>query len=292
MARLSMVSFFMQRYNVRELFPDRYGQKGGKVISKIENDQITISVLMPMFNCAQTLESSVASVMSQTRTDWELILVDDASTDSSREIAQKFAQGDPRISVLTLAKNSGAAAARNHALGVATGRYIAFLDADDQWHHDKLRQQIKFMENTNAALCFTAYARVSTGGDHIETVRVPQKADYYTLLKRNILGALTVIYDTQQVGKPEMPILDRQHDYALWLHLVRQFGPALGLDEILATYRVSTASLSSNKALAARDIWRVYRECEGLPLYRSLWAFAHYTYYGLRYRAIQRPIKR
>lgn len=244
---------------------------------------------MPMYNCERTLAQSVASVRVQTRTDWELLLVDDGSVDSSANIAKALCQQDSRIRLFRLPTNAGAANARNHALKQARGRYIAFLDADDVWQAQKLERQIAFMASTGAALSFTAYTRCTESGVLIEAVQVPKRATYTMLLKRNLLGALTVMYDRDVIGSVEMPDIERQHDYALWLELTRAHGPAFGLNDDLATYHVSRSSLSANKALAARDIWRVFRRYEHLPLHRALWYFAHYTYYGLRYRAFQRP---
>ena len=251
----------------------------------------SISIIMPMYNCADTLHQSIASIQSQTRKDWELLLVDDGSTDQTYSLVLEAVAVDARLRVFRLPKNAGAANARNHALEHSTGRYIAFLDADDTWNPNKLEKQISFMQGQGAGLCFTAYSRVSITGALIEAVSVPDAVGYNQLLKRNLLGALTVIYDSQKVGKLPMPDLKRQHDFALWLQMTRQFGPAIGLNENLATYRVSSDSLSGNKLLAAQDIWRLFRNVEKLPLHKALWYFIHYTYYGLRYRAIQRPKK-
>lgn len=248
-----------------------------------------VSVLMPVHNAVATLRASVASVQAQTLGDWELWLIDDASTDGSGVLAAELAAGDPRIRVLSLPTNRGAAAARNAGLEQARGRYIAFLDADDLWQPDKLAAQLALFRDTGAALTFTGYSRADADGRLVERVRAAARVDYATLLKRNVLGCLTVIYDSAITGKVPMPDLRRQHDYALWLDIVRRFGPAAGLDRDMAIYRIGRASLSANKAGAARDIWRVYRDCQGLGLLPSLWFFGHYTWYGLRHRLIQRP---
>lgn len=257
----------------------------GKGVGNMD-ERTTVSVLMPMYNCARTLARSVASVQAQTRTDWELLLVDDGSLDDSACIAQTLSKKDSRIRLFFLPKNLGAANARNHALKHARGRYIAFLDADDLWHPQKLDRQISFMTTPGAALSFTAYTRLTEHGALIKTEQVPEHATYHMLLKRNLMGALTVLYDSDVTGKVAMPDLKRQHDYALWLKLIRTHGPSFGLNTDLATYHVSRRSLSTNKVLAALDIWRVFRNFEHLPLYLTFWYFAHYTYYGLRYRTL------
>ncbi len=247
-----------------------------------------VSILMPLHNAAATLRASVHSVQAQTRGDWELWLIDDASTDASGALAVDLAAGDPRIRVLSLPRNQGAAAARNAGLAQAQGRFIAFLDADDLWQPPKLEAQLAHMAATGAAISFTGYSRADADGRLVERVRAPARVDHATLLKRNVMGCLTVIHDSAVTGKVPMPDLRRQHDYALWLDLTRRFGPAAGLDRDLAIYRIGRASLSANKAGAARDVWRVYRDCQGLGLLPSLWYFGHYTWYGLRHRLIQR----
>lgn len=253
------------------------------------SEQMLVSVLMPVFNDAATLPAAVASVQAQSHAAWELMLVDDGSTDDTRVVATRLAAQDTRIRVLDMPANGGAAAARNLGLEHARGRYIALLDADDTWHPDKLTRQLGFMQARGASLSFTGYSRVASDGARIERVHVPDTVDYQTLLGRNIMGALTVIYDAGALGRAPMPELARQHDFALWLRLTRLYGPAHGLDEDLATYTVRPGSLSADKRRAACDAWRVYRECEGLALPRALRYFASYAYYGLRYRLFQRP---
>ena len=249
-----------------------------------------VSVLMPVFDAAATLAASVQSIQAQTDPDWELLLIDDCSRDGSPDLARRLAQGDPRIRLLQMPRNSGAAAARNHGLAAARGRFIAFLDADDLWRPDKLAHQLAFHRRTGAALSFTGYARVcGAGGALIRTVPARDGLPYHRLLRHNPIGCLTAIYDTSICGKVEMPEFRRQHDYALWLRLVRRHGPARGLNEDLAIYRVRRQSLSSDKRAAAADIWRVLRRQERLPLPRAAWFFSHYAWHGLRYRLVQRP---
>lgn len=250
---------------------------------------VAVTVLMPVHNAAATLRQAVASVRAQSRGDWELILIDDASTDGSGALAQELAGEDARIRLLTLPQNLGAAAARNHGLAQARGRFIAFLDADDRWHPEKLARQLEFMARTGAALSFTGYSRVAADGRRIAAVQVPESVDHATLLRRNLLGCLTVIYDSRACGRVPMPGLRRQHDFALWLDLTRRFGPARGLNQDLATYRVAPGSLSGSRLAAARDLWRVYRQCEGLSALSALGYFGGYLAFALRHRLVQRP---
>jgi len=239
---------------------------------------------MPVFNCKHSLAQSVESVRNQTYQDWELLLVDDGSADGTAEFALGLSGTDKRIRLLTMDSNMGAAAARNYGLEAARGRFIAFLDADDLWCPDKLQRQLDFMKERNAKLSFTGYSRFSEQGELKERVSAMAVVDYETLLKRNVIGCLTVIYDSKLIGKWPMPQLWRQHDFALWLQIIRKTGPALGLDEDLAVYRVASGSLSANKLAGALDMWCIFRQYEKLSLTKSLWYFANYAYYGIRYR--------
>lgn len=254
-------------------------------------DRPAVSVLMPVRDRAGPLREAVASVRAQTRGDWELLIVDDASTDGSAAAAAALAAADPRIRALALPRPHGAAGARNAGLAAARGRYVAFLDSDDAWHPDKLARQLAFMRARGAAIGFTGYTRIRADGTVTERVRAPERVDHATLLRRNVMGALTVIYDTARTGPQPMPDIPRQHDYALWLRIVRMHGPAAGLDADLATYRVGAGSLSADKRRAAADTWRVLRRHEGLSLPRAAACFASYAWHGARRRALERPAR-
>lgn len=248
------------------------------------------SILMPLYNAEATLERSVASVCAQSRTDWELLMVDDGSTDATPTLAARLAGVDPRLRLLVPGGNRGAAAARNVALVKARGRYIAFLDADDRWHPDKLMRQLAFMTDTGSGLSHTSYARLTSDDRLVAIEHALPVLDYRSMLGPNRMGCLTVMYDRACFGKQPMPELRLQHDYALWLRLLRSGGgPARGLDEILACYRVGSDSLSSSKGAAIRDIWKVWRHEEELSFMTSLGAFARYTAYGIRHRLLPRP---
>ncbi len=228
-----------------------------------------VSVLMPARNAAATLAASVDSVRAQGLAEWELLIADDASTDATLSLARALAASDERIRVLDApAGHAGAAQARNRALVVARGRYIAFLDADDLWHPDKLERQIAFMTETGAALSYTGYLRRKAGRDR--RVRVPATVGYDELLRGNVIGCLTAVYDTALCGRAPMPPIPRRHDFALWLDILRRTGPARGLDLPLAVHSVSGRSLSANKLAATADTWRMYRDVIGLTRAQAL----------------------
>ena len=234
-----------------------------------------VSVVTPVWNAAATLAATVASVRAQTLPDWELLLVDDASTDGSLGIARALAAGDPRIRVIARETNGGAAAARNAAIRAARGRLIAFLDADDRWYPEKLARQAGFMTAHGHAFAYSGYRRVDAAGRPLGTVRPPARVSRDALLRGNVIGCLTAIYDTDALGKVEMPDLRRRQDYGLWLRLLRAVPYAYALPEPLADYRVAPASLSGGKLGAARATWALYREAEGLSRPRAGWYLAH-----------------
>ena len=245
-----------------------------------------VSIITPSYNSEKFIKETINSVISQTYKNWEMIIVDDVSSDNSCEIIELYSKKDNRIKLIKLEKNSGPAVARNRAIQEAKGRYIAFLDSDDLWHKDKLTKQLSFMQEQDIALSYTSYYRIKeTSRKIIYQFYVPEKVDYSELLKQNIIGCLTAIYDTKKIGKVYMPNIDKRQDFGLWLNILKKVPYAYGLDEPLAYYRVRSASVSSNKILASKYNWKLYREVEKLPLYKAIYYFGWYTYRSiLRYK--------
>ena len=208
-----------------------------------------------------------------------MIIVDDISLDSSNEIIEEFIKKDSRIKLIKLEKNSGPAVARNKAIEEAKGRYIALLDSDDLWHPEKLSKQITFMQENEIALSYTRYYSVEEeSGEIIDQTNIPEKVDYNELLKQNIIGCLTAVYDTKKLGKVYMPEIQKRQDFALWLDILKRVPYAHGIEEPLAYYRVRKTSVSSNKLLASTYNWKLYREIEKLPWYKAIYYFGWYTY--------------
>lgn len=230
-----------------------------------------VSVVTPVWNAEETLAETVASLVAQTRGDWEMLLVDDGSTDGSRALAAQLAAEEPRIRLLGWPDNRGAAAARNAGIRAARGRFIAFLDADDLWRPQKLAAQIGYMEEARAPFTFAAVRRIDAAGRPLGVVGVPARVDHARLLRGNVIPCQTAAYDRAHYGAVEMPPLARRQDYGLWLQLLARGGEAHGLPEVLADYRVRPGSLSSNKLVAAAATWRVYREVAGLGHAQAAW---------------------
>lgn len=242
-----------------------------------------VSIITPSYNCTATIEKTIKSVVAQTMKDWEMLIVDDCSTDHSRELIKSIIAVDSRIKLIERTWNAGPAIARNIAIEHAQGRYIAFLDADDQWHPTKLEKQLKFMNEKDIALSYTAYNCLDSDGNHLRVYKPILKVTYADMLKSNRIGCLTAIYDTNKIGKVYMPNISKRQDLGLWLRILKQVDYALGMDEVLADYlAVQANSVSSNKTDAAKYQWRLYREIEKLNLKQSTFYFLNYAYLGLK----------
>ena len=236
-----------------------------------------VSIIVPVYNAANYIEKTIEMVRAQTFSDWELLLVDDASLDNSVEIIENFLQKypDSRIILLKNKKNEGAAFSRNQGTKAAKGRYIAFLDADDIWLSDKLEKQLSFMKDKEAGFVFTAYEfgdekAVGTG----KIVHVPPSLSYEEALSRTVIFTTTVLIDTKKIEKelllmPQVP----SEDSATWWQILRKGYIAQGMDEVTAIYRRPSRSLSSNKLKAMKRIWYLYRKVEKLPFMKSCLLF-------------------
>ena len=236
-----------------------------------------VSIITPSFNSARFIEECIDSVLSQTYDNWELLIVDDCSSDNSYELIAGY--HDKRITLIGLEKNVGAAEARNIAIREAKGRYIAFLDSDDVWNLNKLSKQISFMQKKDIAFSFTTYQRMSEDGLKLYSIiHVPKIATYSSYLKNTIIGCLTVVIDREKTGDFEMPNIRSSHDMALWLLIMRRGFTAYGLDENLARYRIVSISNTASKWRAAKDVWKIYREIEKLSFFYSNWCFLNYVF--------------
>ena len=212
-----------------------------------EHAQCVVSVIMPVFNSGRFVKAAVDSVISQTFTDWELIIVDDCSTDETPQIIADLASVDERIRVFRLPANTGSPAGpRNKGIEEAKARYIAFLDSDDRWLPTKLEEQIREMKGKKAALSCTAYDVINGSGARIGGFNVPSETTFTQLLTHNTLGCLTVMYDSAELGKRYFPYCGHE-DYALWLDIAREGIRVVGINNRLAEYRQRGGSVSSNK---------------------------------------------
>ena len=242
-----------------------------------------ISVITPAYNSEVFIKETIQTVIDQTYTDWEMIIVDDQSKDDTVSLIKEMQDKDERIRLIELDKNSGSAVARNTAIENSKRRYIAFLDSDDGWYPEKLERQLKFMQDKDIAFSYTAYVRTLEDGtetDYISSTRATIGWD--GLMKRCVIGCLTVMIDTEKTGEVRMVNIRTRQDYALWLSLARRGFTAHGLADVLAKYRVVGDSISSNKWKAAKRNWYVFRHIEKQNLPKALWYFGHYAVIAIK----------
>jgi glycosyltransferase involved in cell wall biosynthesis len=237
-----------------------------------EQAQELVSIVTPTYNCENFIQETIDSVINQSYENWELILVDDCSNDNTIEILNLYQKNDSRIVLIQLARNEGAAKARNVAIEKASGRYIAFIDSDDLWLPQKLELQIAFMREHEIALSYSSYQKIYEDGTNTNlTIQAKPKLDYQTMLRNNYIGCLTAIYDTGQIGKVYMPSIRKRQDWALWLKILKKTEYAYGINEPLAKYRLRNESISSAKVNLIKFNWKIYREIEGFSRLMSLY---------------------
>ena len=247
-----------------------------------------VSIIIPVYNAQDYIAETMDSVLAQTYTDWELLLVNDCSPDESARVIEEYIADHPdrNIRLIMQETNRGAAQARNRGVDEAQGRYIAYLDADDLWLSDKLEKELRFMKQHDAGFVYCAYEfgnekAVPTG----KAVRVPLKLDYRHALTRTIIFTSTVLFDTEKVGRPHMPDVPSE-DTATWWTMLKEGHTAYGLDEPLVIYRRPARSLSSNKAAAVRRIWNLYRNVAGLSLPAAAWCFCGWAVHATTRRVV------
>lgn len=238
-----------------------------------------VSVITPAYNAAQFIGETIESVQKQTYSHWEMIIVDDCSTDNTRSIVEDYASRDERIHYRCLHQNSGAAVARTEAMRMAEGEYIAFLDSDDLWLENKLELQLDFMRSKQYSFTCTAYEQIDEEGAPLNRIieTIP-KTSYNRLLLDCPVGNSTVMYSVRDMGKFEVPNIRKRNDDALWLTMLKSEPYIYGMPTVLAKYRVRAGSLSSNKLKVIKYHWILYREIEHLSIPRSIF---HICYWGL-----------
>ncbi len=221
-----------------------------------------VSIIMPAYNTAQYIAGSIDSVLKQTYTNWELLIVDDCSTDNTVSVVSGFLH-DPRIRFLQNAHNSGAALSRNYALREARGKWIAFLDSDDVWVPEKLEKQIAFMVHGGYHFSYTCYEIMDAQGIPAGvTVSGPGRITKRMMHCYDWIGCLTVMYDAHHIGLIQIANIAKCNDYAMWLKVCEKSDCYL-LNESLAVYRRNrTGSIRSHQSIVSLIMWqyRFYRE--------------------------------
>ena len=249
---------------------------------KTERNKL-VSIIMPLYNAERFISQAIESVLLQSYHNFELLIVDDKSTDSSIEIVTRYMKKDKRIKLFFLDVNSGTVKARNKAIQEAKGDLISFLDSDDMWLPDKLQRQIAFLNENNLVLTYCTYETMDQNSKYINTRDCLPLVTYKDMLKSNQIGNLTGIYDVSFFGKVYMEDVGHE-DYVMWLHLLKKIPFTKGIEEPLAKYRVLSGSISSNKIKTLAWQWHIYIEVEKLNFFQSFYYFGYYVYNALKKR--------
>jgi len=242
-----------------------------------------VSIITPSYNSLKFIAKTINSVLDQTYQEWEMIIIDDCSSDASIDIIEKYIENDNRIKCIKLEKNVGPANARNVGIQEAKGKYIAFLDSDDIWFPNKLEKQIEFMQKNDLSLTYSSYETIDENNLKINIRFVKEEISYEDMLKSNHIGNLTGIYDCEKIGKYYMDDVGHE-DYTLWLKIMKDVQVTQGIKESLASYRIVSNSISANKLKVLKWQWNIYRNIVKLNIFKSSYYFLWYVYYGLKKR--------
>lgn len=246
-----------------------------------------VSVVMAAHNAERFIEEAIRSVMGQTFTHWELLVIDDGSTDRTDEIVQRLMQEDKRITLLNNEKNMGVAMTRNRGFDLCRGEYVALLDSDDIWHPYKLEKQLARLKEAGADFAYCSYAIVDSDLKKVkDDYTVPDQVSFEKLLRENVIGCSTVLLSRKIVDKHRFQPDFYHEDYVLWLDLLRSGYKAVGCPETLVDWRLIENSRSFDKRNSAKYRWKIYRDHLKLPFFKSTLVFGAYAaaslkkYYG------------
>ena len=237
-----------------------------------------VSIIMPSYNSEKYISDSIESILSQTYSNWELLITDDCSTDNTINIISDFKDRDCRIKLFLNDVNSGSGLSRNKSIEYAKGKYIAFLDSDDLWRKSKLYEQIRFMECNSYLFTYTSYQKFDANGKR-GVVNPITSVTYEKLLYSNVIGCLTAIYNSEVLGKFYMPDIRRKQDFGLWLDILKEVPKAYCLNKVLADYRCDSG-VTSNKFKVLKQQWQFYRDVAGLSRTKSYYFFFFYVLMG------------
>lgn len=245
-----------------------------------------VSIITPTYNSEQFIAETIQSIQNQTYKNWEMLIVDDCSSDKTVDIIQQFMEDDYRIHLVRLNKNSGASKARNEAIKLVKGDYMTFLDADDIWFPDFIQNSIDTIDKVGIPFVFSSYRR---SNEKLELVYsdfiVPQKVTYKDILKTNSISCLTAFLDVKVLGIKQMPDILKRQDMGLWLKYLKEIPYAYGIQEPKAIYRIRENSLSRDKKKLIKYQWQFYREVEKLSVIESAYYMIQWMVRGfLKYR--------
>lgn len=244
-----------------------------------EKQKALVSIIMPMYNSEAFIKDAIKSVIAQTYKNWELLVVDDGSTDNSRAIVEKFMAWDSRIHLLQNPCPIGMPSEpRNYGIQAAHGHFIAFLDSDDMWLPSKLAQQLPMFQDNRTAVVYSNYEKIDEKGKRSARIVIaPPQVDYNKMLYSNYIGNLTGVFDVRKVGKNYFRQI-RHEDYAFWLSVLKSGYIARSTQTITALYRVRSSSLSANKLHLLSWQWNILRNVEHISFFRAIGFYITYAY--------------
>lgn len=242
--------------------------------------EVLVSIITPMFNSEEYIEETIESVLKQSYKNWEMIIIDDCSTDRSFELVKKYIDKDIRVKYLKNYENKGPAVSRNIGIDKSKGKYIAFLDSDDFWDIDKLKYQVIFMEKENFLITHTDYYFTNIKGKKIKKIITSDKINYKKLLKGNQFKTMCMMINKELIKELRIPQI-KHEDYAFFLDLLRENIESIKVPKSLGMCRLRKNSVSSDKIKSALWTWRIYRDYENFNLIKTIYYFINYVLKGL-----------
>lgn len=239
-----------------------------------------VSIITPSYNSKEFIGETIESVLNQTYKNWEMLIVDDYSTDNSFEIIKKYTQKDSRIKYFKNKKNRGPAISRNIGIEIAKGKYIAFLDSDDFWDKEKLKYQIEFMERNKLLITHTDYFFTNSKGEIIKKINTSEVINYKKLLKGNQFKTMCMVISSEFIKKFKIPTIEHE-DYAIFLDLLRTGIESVKISKSFGMCRLREESLSSNKIKSVIWTWKIYRNYEKFGLIKSTFYLINYILGGV-----------
>lgn len=237
-----------------------------------------VTIITPCYNSADFVKLTINSVLEQTYTNWELIVIDDKSKDNTCQVIEEYIQQHSNIQLIKLQQNGGVANARNVGLELAKGKYIAFLDSDDIWLKEKLAKQVTYMEEQSLPMTFCAYHRIDEAGAVISgKIEVPKTVSYRQLLSHNVIIFSTSLTLKSAIGDTRFKKAGHE-DWIFWLDIFKKPFSGYGINEVLVQYRIRQGSVSSNKLKVIGFTWKIYRESEKLGFFESAYHFTKYAF--------------
>lgn len=238
-----------------------------------------ISIIMPAYNAEKYIEAAVRSVMAQTYPHWELLVLDDGSSDGTCAIVRQLMDEDNRIRLEQNAENRGVAYTRNRGLDLCDGSYVALLDCDDLWHADKLEKQLQLATDSQADIVYCSYGIVDEqGSTRCDDFIVPPQTDYREALSRSVISCSTALLSRRVAAQYRFRTDYYHEDLILWLEMLRDGNQARGVTQVLAQYRVSSGSRASNKFKSAVQRWTVIRHGMQEPFFSSVRAIVRFAW--------------